>query len=170
MSNKKSKRKQIAPKSWESLGTGKIPGTALNECFLTIYESMLRSEAYKALTIRQRHLYIICKAQWYGKRKPSADYPDLGFENECFYLHRNQVINDYALYTIHTARFFYEDMRALIAYGFIELVSNGKANHTKNIYRFSSRWKFINHEQITQIAAEIKKIGIKNYCANHKIN
>lgn len=42
-----------------------------------IYESMLTSDAFALLTTKQQILYVFCKAQYYGKRKPEKDFPEV---------------------------------------------------------------------------------------------
>lgn len=109
-----------------------IPETSAN-----IFESMLRSPAYMRLTDKQRNLYVVCKAQYYGKRKPSKDYGTEIFDDQCFYLNWEGV-QHYGLYKDHSH--FYRDMSALIAAGFIERVSSGAGKREKSIYRYSSKW------------------------------
>ncbi len=129
-----------SPKYWESTGKGKINGTGLSETFARIYESMLRSSAWKSLTTKQKLLYVYCKAQYFGKRKPSYDFPDLELDETSFYFHKKQAL-DYGLYSDSTLRFLYSDMRELEKKGFIEIVASGRPNHMKSIYKFSGKWQ-----------------------------
>ena len=84
------RKKKYVPKKWESLNEGKsflVEGrkTPMADTSATIFESMLRSKAYCDLTDKQRLLYVLCKAQYYGKKHPEKDYEE--FEgNEYFYL------------------------------------------------------------------------------------
>lgn len=77
MSNRK-KHKYTA-KAFESKGNTFIDdnGTKRADTSANIYESMLLSKAYKDLKTRQQQLYTICKAQYYGKRKPGNDFKDI---------------------------------------------------------------------------------------------
>ena len=109
-----------------------IPETSAN-----IFESMLRSPAYMELTDKQRCLYVICKAQHFGKRKPSKDYGTEIFDDQCFYLNWESM-QHYGLYKDHSH--FYRDMNALIAAGFIERVSSGAGRRQKSVYRYSNKW------------------------------
>ena len=109
-----------------------IPETSAN-----IFESMLRSPAYMRLTDKQRCLYVVCKAQYFGKRKPSKDYGIEVFDDQCFYLNWESV-QHYGLYKQHAH--FYRDIKALIAAGFIERVSSGAGKREKSVYRYSSEW------------------------------
>lgn len=107
-----------------------------------IYESMLTSEAFVLLTDRQKMLYVCCKAQYYGKRKPERDYPDMEQlqGEELFYLNWTAV-QRYGLYKPSMHSNFYRDMKALCDAGFIEIVSSGAGQRRKSIYRFSDRWQ-----------------------------
>ena len=109
-----------------------IPETSAN-----IFESMLRSPAYMGLTDKQRCLYVICKAQHFGKRKPSKDHGKELFDERCFYLNWEGV-QHYGLYKDHAH--FYRDMKALIKAGFIERVSSGAGRRQKSVYRYSNKW------------------------------
>lgn len=130
----KSRRKYI-PKSFES--TGRSNDTSAN-----IYDSMLISAAFRDLSARQRMLYVYCKSQYYGKRKPQADYP--GIEavqgDECFYLNHALISDVYGLYPKTNRRDFYRDMQKLADNGFIEIVSSGYAAKKRSIYKFSDKW------------------------------
>ena len=102
-----------------------------------IFESMLRSPAYMALTDRQRCLYVVCKAQYYGKQNPLKEYGEK-FDDQCFFLDWKSM-QHYGLYKQHSH--FYRDMRALIAAGFIERVFSGARIREKSVYRYSSQWR-----------------------------
>lgn len=102
-----------------------------------IFESMLRSPAYMGLTDRQRCLYVICKAQLFGKPKPSEEYSGK-FDEQCFFLDW-ETMQHYGLYKQHSH--FYRDMKALIGAGFIERVFSGARIHEKSVYRYSSEWR-----------------------------
>lgn len=102
---------------------------------------MLTSAAFTSLKTRQKVLYLYCKAQYYGKRKPRRDYPDIEEirGDDCFYLSW-AVVKQYELYQESMHSNFYKDMQVLIEHGFIERVSAGKYKK-KSIYRYSSGWK-----------------------------
>lgn len=108
-----------------------------------IYESMLRSEAWKDLSSKQQVLYLYCKAQYYGKAKPGSDFPDIPElqGDELFYLNRELVVSEYELYSEGNRTKFYRDMKALEEHGFIQTVINGKRKHTRNIYKFVADWQ-----------------------------
>lgn len=108
-----------------------------------IFESMLLADAFADLTSKQKILYIYCKAQWFGKKKPKDDevLKDLGLfqDDDCFYFPL-RTATAYGLYNKSTHSNFYKDMQALIDHGFIERVSAGRFKQ-KSIYRYSDRWK-----------------------------
>ncbi len=108
-----------------------------------LYESMLRSDAFKALTDRQKVLFVYCKAQYYGKRKPQRDYPGMEqFQgDDKFYMNLDLAINEYELYPQGSASNFYKDMNALVEHGLIDRISSGQKRRQKSVYGFSDRWK-----------------------------
>ena len=129
-------RPKYTPKAFESAGNS-------NDTSANIYESMLLSPAFMALTNRQRLLYLYCKAQYYGKRKPKKDFKELDLyqEETCFYMNR-ACIRKYKMYCDSDNRMFYTDIKALIEKGFITRELQGGGNgHTKSVYKFSSKWK-----------------------------
>ena len=130
------RKKKYIPKVFESAGNS-------NDTSANIYESMLLSPAFIALSNRQKLLYLYCKAQYYGKRKPAKDYKELGFfqEETCFYMNR-ATIEKYKLYSKGNNKEFYADIKALIDKGFISRELQGGGNgHTKSVYKFSSKWR-----------------------------
>ena len=137
-------KKKYAPRAFESLGAKFIDsdGRKRTDTSANIFESMLLSPAWKSLNSKQQVLYLVCKAQFYGKRKPGRDFPDVEtFQtDEAFYLNWGSV-QKYGLYKPTMSKNFYADMRALIDRGFIILLSSGKSHHQKNIYRFGARWR-----------------------------
>jgi hypothetical protein len=138
------KKRQYSPKPFEALGhqfVG-IHGGRQPDTFAQVYESMLQSDAFKDLNSTQKVLYFICKAQYYGKRKPSRDYPDIEElqGDDLFYFNWN-LAQEYGLYKPTCNKNFQMDMKALIDHGLIDLVASGIAHRKKNIYRFSDKWK-----------------------------
>lgn len=138
------RKRKYTPKSFESRGERYIDrnGKVKTDTSANIYESLLMSEAYKDLNIKQKLLYVYCKAQYYGHRKPGKDYKDVPevAEDECFYL-QWRAVQEYGLYTPTSHSNFYADMKALIDHGFIERVASGKRQRQKTIYRFCSEWQ-----------------------------
>lgn len=132
------KKKTYRPKSFESFGKS-------NDTSANLYESMLLSAAFMDLTPKQRLLYVYMKAQYYGKRKPGKDNPDI--ENlqgdDLFYFPRT-LAEKYNLYTRSNNRQFYNDIKAIEEHGFIKTISSGKATKTKSIYKFVGAWKMWN--------------------------
>lgn len=132
--------KKYVPKAFESTG-------AAGDTYASIFHSMLVSKAFHSLNPRQRHLYLICKDQYYGKRKPKADRQYAAEEyaafraDECFYLNWG-AMSQYGLYSNTSSSTFYKDMKELIEAGFIEKMASGKATHTKNVYKLSSKWRY----------------------------
>ena len=120
-------KKKYLPKSFESIG-----GQTLSA---NLYASMLQSKAYKSLSNGARTLYTFMKLQYYGA-KGIKDH-----DKTDFYFNWALANKTYSLYTNNTQ--FKKDRDMLVEYGFIEVVENGKSSRTKNIYRFSDKWKII---------------------------
>lgn len=138
------RRKKYVPKKWESKGEVYMDdsGSRKADTSANIYESMLTSKAFAFLTDRQKMLYVCCKAQYYGKRKPGRDYPDVEQlqGEELFYLNW-AAIQRYGLYKPSMHSNFYRDMKVLCDMGFIEKVASGAGQRRKSIYRFSDKWR-----------------------------
>ena len=85
------------------------------------------------------------KSQYYGKRKPGKDFPDIEQlqGNELFYFNQSLAVN-YGLYSRDNHKQFYSDIKAIEKHGFIKTVSSGAATKSKSIYRFVGDWKMWN--------------------------
>lgn len=129
------KWKQYIPKHFES--TGEARDTSAN-----IYESMLKSAAFQDLSKNQRLLYMYMKAQYYGKRKPGRDFPDVEKMqgDDKFYFNLSLAV-DYGLYARGGRKQLYADIKAIEAHGFIKTISKGRGDHTRSIYQFVGEWK-----------------------------
>lgn len=139
------KRKKWTARPFESQGqkfTDPHTGTVRTDTSANIYESMLLHPAFTSLKPRQQALYIVCKAQFYGHRKPRQDFQELESlqRDECFYLNLGAVTR-YGNYTRSMRKEFYGDMKALEEHGLIKKISSGAATHSKSIYCFSGDWK-----------------------------
>lgn len=139
-----SRKKKYKAKPFESRGERFINFRQKNQADTSanIYESMLQSTAFKSLSAKQQILYVYCKAQYFGKTKPKADYANQGLyqEEECFYFNWGLAL-DYNLYPEKSHSNFYKDMKALMKKGFFELVQSGKGHKKKNIYKFCDKWQ-----------------------------
>lgn len=98
--------------------------------------TMLLSEAWKDLNARQKTLYLYCKAQYYAEKTKPRNDP------LCFTMNRSKWADLYGLYDRGNGKTFYTDLYALIAHGFIICVEDHKQSFKKNIYKFSSMWRF----------------------------
>lgn len=138
-----SRRKtNYAGKGFESKGKHFINqrGKSQVDTSANIFESMLQSKAFKSLKPKQQILYVYCKAQYYGKRKPKQDYKDK-FQDDSYFYFNWQLALDYGLYTEKSHSSLYHDMQELIKKGFIERAESGKGHKTKSVYRFSNKWQ-----------------------------
>lgn len=116
-----------------------MAGKDEKDSFSMIWHSMLVSNAYLGLTHRQARLFLYCIDQFYGARKPKKDHPEL-YDEFCFYMNWAQA-KKYKFYGDSGEGNLSRDLKSLREAGFIDCITNGKANHTKSVYRFSTRWK-----------------------------
>jgi len=132
------RKKKYSPKPFESAG-------GANDTSANIYESMLTSAAFQDLTKNQRLLYIYMKAQFYGKRKPEKDFPDVEQlqGDELFYFNLS-LAEKYGLYTRANHMQFYNDIKIIEQHGFIKTVSNGRSTKSRTIFKFVGDWKLWN--------------------------
>lgn len=129
------------PRSFECKGYVEENGKRRNDSSANIFESMLLSDAFRELPTRAKALYMYCKAQYYGHRKPRADYPDIPYmqADECFYLSFPEM-GKYGLYSKTSKAEYYEDMKTLEAHGFIKRISKGHPGK-KSIYKLTGDWQ-----------------------------
>lgn len=132
------RKKPYVPKPFES--TGLSSDTSAN-----IYMSMLTSYAWQKLTKNQQVLYLYCKAQYYAqkdkdKQKPKIAQLSAEEFRRCFTMNKSKWCNLYHLYNNGNQGSFAKDMRALVKWGFVELVEEGKNISSCNIYMLSDKW------------------------------
>lgn len=125
------RKSQYLPKPYESIkGYG---DTSAN-----IYESMLRSAAWKDLKSGAQTLYLHMKSQKYAQKdKPIKDDETAFRFNRCKWIKGKPY--SYGLYS--NEKQFYKDRDALIEHGFITVVERNKNQRTANVYRLSDGWK-----------------------------
>ena len=130
------RKRKYKPKPFESTGQS-------NDTSANIYESMLLSPAFKDLTKNQRLLYVYMKAQYYGKRKPGRDFTDIeALQDDKLFYFNFALAKKYGLYSSDGSKGrFYDDITALEDHGFITTLVNGKSNHRRSIYRYSTDWQ-----------------------------
>ena len=128
MANRKHDRDdKYKPKSFETRADGRD-----GKVYARIYNTMLKSQAWRNLSKNARDLYVHMKAQYYAQ-------PDIeGCPDGCFYFNRGMWQEDYKLYKNQNQ--FYKDRDLLVKHGFIEIYQNGKNTRTKTIYMFSNKW------------------------------
>lgn len=129
------RKKPYKPKPFESVGKP-------NDTSANIYETMLLSPAFMDLSKNQRLLYLYMKAQYYGKRKPGKDFPEMElFQGDDLFYFPMGTAEKYQLYRKANHKAFYDDVHNLESHGFIKTVSNGKTTKRKSIYQFSGEWQ-----------------------------
>lgn len=119
------KKAKFTPCAFEKNGASNLSAT--------LYASMLQSPAWYQLSNNAKVLYLYMKLQLYGQRNLD------GHDTDCFYFNKSMYTQTYPLY-LNGAQ-FRRDCKQLIRCGFIDEVENGRFSRTKNIYRFSDRWK-----------------------------
>lgn len=133
-------------------------GKTRPDTFLSLYESMLLSPAYKALSCKEKYLYTLCKAQYRGKRKPRQDLPnELKLQGDDLFYFNRQLAIEYGFCKENDTGPLYDGLKALEAFGFIDKVVSGKANHQKSIFRYSNRWQTLDKKALGEIAHKLKQ-------------
>ena len=129
------KKNKYKPKAFESDGRS-------NDTSANIYDSMLRSSAFRDLSKNQKVLYLYMKNQYYGVRKPGQDHSDIEElqGDDLFYFNMALAVK-YGIYSRSNDRQFYRDIAEIEKHGFIKTVSSGKATRSKSIYRFVGDWQ-----------------------------
>lgn len=140
------------PKSFES-DVRILPKTKKKSCpkdvSANIYLSMLMSQAWHNLTLKQKELYLYCKAQYFGESKTESEHKtnneiekDVNANLQIrFTMNKSKWCEIYHLYSDGGQRHFYKDIKSLVDNGFIKVVESGKTSRTKNIYEFSDKWR-----------------------------
>ena len=122
-----SRKKPYQKKPFESNGIS-------SDVSANIYESMIKSNAFRDLTKEQQMLYVICKLQLYAeKKKPIPGEPS-------FTMSRCKALA-YGSYTESNRKGLPRDIAALVDHGLIDCVCDGSNTRSKNIYRLSDRWQ-----------------------------
>ena len=144
MDNKRWWRREVP--EWQAI----FPNETCNHVnwhFVPLYDSMRESDAYRALSSRQRALLLECMSEYRGPNyvtDPQEEYPGEKQAQgpDTFFMNWAKAKK----IGIHTNRKqFYDDIKALISTGFIEVVS--KKPRVKTIYKFSSAWKSYGMEE-----------------------
>ena len=108
-------------------------GRMKKQVFSGIYASQIQSVAFRALTDKQKVLFLYMRMQEHAEEKPS------GFGENCFYFPRALWSKTLGLYQKDTR--YYTDLDALIEAGFVDCIASGYTTREKSVYRFSERWK-----------------------------
>lgn len=137
------KKQKYARKLYESDG-------GVHDTYTMIFTSMLKSEAFKDLTSKEKVVYVCMKLQTVGTKKPRNDYPnipDLQYE-ECIYFPLS-LAEEFGLYSRNSRKEFYSTIESLESHGFIKKISSGRNTRQKSIYKLSSDWIRWKKEQST---------------------
>lgn len=116
----------------------------LREAHTSLYVSLKNTKAYHALTAKQRCLYEECMAQFstdpYKDKYLEQDNITQRDRRESFYMNL-ALIQGTGIYKKGGKNTFYNDLKQLEAWGFIDCIYHGKGKGSKSIYRLSERWK-----------------------------
>ena len=114
------------------------------ERYAPLYLSMTTDPAWIALRPTARLLYTECclmqRAQPGHIGCPGKDNPyDSKYQrNDVFYMNW-AMVREHGIYGKNKAA-FYDDIKALIAAGFIDCLYNGRYQRKKSVYQLSARW------------------------------
>ncbi len=112
-----------------------------NDRFGMLYDSMVRSEQYQALSIGAKQFFTCCRIQANSKHGKACLY-NHGLEDGSTY-----TDHDFVFPATHMAKYGYDRSNGhkyldeLIIAGFIDRKENNKHRKKVNVYTFSERWK-----------------------------
>lgn len=108
----------------------------------TIYVSMLKSQAFQALSVNAQRLYMICRAQTNDVKGKACLYNHNNergthYASPKYFVFPASHLHEYGLDRRNSAKYFTELENA----GFIEKKENNKHAFKVNVYCFSDKWK-----------------------------
>lgn len=152
-------------------GTGLKPyqsKTPDKDSYCLISFSMRSSPPWHALKASQRGLYVELAGQYRvgvaAVGTPRHDHPERAdFMPETVIYYSQSVAKASGSYTnFKTGAFnnnaFREDMKALQAFGFIDLMENGRNARKPNVYRLSTRWRDYTTEDVQRIMEGLEAV------------
>lgn len=111
----------------------------------TMFESMLTSNTYKALSIGAKHFYTLCRVQAQSESGRRALYKLAEYEQrkqpypQHFFVFPASHMRKYGVDDANGRKY----MRELIACGFIVIKEDNSQRRIATIYAFSDLWKSI---------------------------
>ncbi len=135
---------------------------------------MLSHPAFKDLKPRQRLLYLYAKAQYkqMAERKEFEEkYPQYKGHPEYIYLNNKLMVDVFEMYSKHTVRELYSDIKVLTEHGFIVPVGYDEESQ-RIIYKLIAEWQEWNpHKKyvpklgksLKQIKATDKRVKQSNF-------
>ena len=128
-----SRRKKQPVKSYQRRSNG-------SSHFVQVFDDLLDSKAFHALSARQKALYLYCLRESHGAAMRD-NAPEGGQGDErLFYMNKAVRTEVHELYAKSDTRGFERDMAALVAVGLVDCVTSGYEKREKTVYRLSSRW------------------------------
>ena len=109
------------------------------DSFSAVYHSQITSPAFMALSDEAKVMLMICKdTRRFYMRRYGGTFPDAIRDDPlCFYMNRGLL----RAYGRNNPNKNQRALQELVRYGFIRVVELGWNTRTKNIYRYSQRWK-----------------------------
>ena len=107
----------------------------------TLYESMLKSSAYKSLSIGAKQFYTMCRVQAKTSRATASLYKHGQAFNRLYnkndFVFPSTQLEEYGIKRQNAHTYFKE----LIEKGFITVKENNQKQRIINVYSFSDKWK-----------------------------
>lgn len=100
-----------------------------NGAFTKISNDMIKSKAWKELSLRQQGLYLHLKSKFTKYKNQDTNVNDISIP-------KKEALTLYG--DLKTLR---KDIDILINFGFIRQIKSGWNTRTENIYGFSDKWK-----------------------------
>lgn len=119
-----------------------------NDYCIRISKRLMNSKAWRALTSRQKILYLVCRAQvnpgLMNGNAPCHDFPDKEeYKDERVFYMTKGIAEKQGIYCKKTfdKKGFYDGLKKLCELGFIEKISaGGFVSRSKSVYRLSGKW------------------------------
>ena len=128
-----SRRKKQSPKAFQRRPNG-------SSHFVQVFDDLLDSKAFHALSARQKALYLYCLRESHGAAMRDSTPQGGQGDERLFYMNKALRTEVHELYAKSDTRGFERDMGALVSVGLVDCVSSGYAAREKSVYRLSARW------------------------------
>ena len=112
-----------------------------SDTFATVYDSMLMSPQFQALSLSAKYAYLLCRAQMTSRQGRSCLYShakenEVTYPSNCFVFPAKHA-TQYGIQRQNLSK----SLAELIDRGFIRHYEVNKAQRKVNVYQFSDKWK-----------------------------